>query len=121
VSEPPVYSSPRSRQLGTPHLELHTPNHYQSIDPFSSALCTITHLIEIKHQIQLTHIAEECIQYLHEEMYSFQVRQLVIVCVNACAEEEAGVTTVYDLGHVTELDEVGLVFLVARGYEAVNL
>jgi hypothetical protein len=54
-------------------------------------------------------------------MYSFQVRQLVIVCVNACAEEEAGVTTVYDLGHVAELDEVGLVFLVARGYEAVNL
>jgi hypothetical protein len=30
VSEPLVYSSPQSRQPGTPHLKLHTPDHYQS-------------------------------------------------------------------------------------------
>jgi hypothetical protein len=54
-------------------------------------------------------------------VYSFQVRQLVIVCVDACAEEEAGVSAVYNLGHVAELDEVRLVLLVARGNEAVDL
>jgi hypothetical protein len=54
-------------------------------------------------------------------MYSLQVRQLVIVCVDACAEEETGVSAVYNLGHVTELDEVRLVLLVARGNEAVDL
>jgi len=54
-------------------------------------------------------------------MYSLEICQLVVVCVDACAEEEAGVAAIYDLGHVTELDEVGLVFLVAWRYEAVDL
>jgi hypothetical protein len=54
-------------------------------------------------------------------MYSFQICQFIIVCVDACAEEKTSVTAVYDFGHITEFDEVGLVFLVARGYEAVNL
>jgi len=52
---------------------------------------------------------------------SLQIRQLVVICVDTCAEEEAGVPAVYDLGHIAEFDEVGLVFLVARGYEAVDL
>jgi hypothetical protein len=80
-----------------------------------------TYLVEIEDQVQLAHIAEERIQHLNKKVYGFEVRKLVVVCVDACAEEEAGVAAVYDLGHVAELDEVGLVFLVARGYEAVDL
>jgi hypothetical protein len=80
-----------------------------------------THFVEIEHQVQLTNIPEERIQHLHEKVYSFQIRQFIIVCINARAEEEASVSAVYDLGHVAELDEVGLVLLVARGYEAMDL
>ena len=54
-------------------------------------------------------------------MYRFKIRQLVIVCIDARAEEQACVPPVYDLRHVAELDEVGLVLLVARGYEAMDL
>ena len=54
-------------------------------------------------------------------MDSFQICQLVVVCINTGAEKEPGVSAVDDLGHIAELDEVGLVFLVARGDEAVNL
>lgn len=46
--------------------------------------------------------------------------ELVVVCVYAGAEEEAGVPPVDDLV-VTELDKVGLIFLVAGRYEAVDL
>lgn len=45
--------------------------------------------------------------------------ELVVVCVDAGAEEEAGVAAVDDLV-VAELDKVGLVLLVARGDEAVD-
>jgi len=50
----------------------------------------------------------------------FQVRQLVVVGVDAGAEEEAGVAPVDD-AVCAELDEVGLVLLVAGGDEAVDL
>lgn len=53
-------------------------------------------------------------------MYSLQICQLVIIRVDASAEEETGVATVDD-PVVAELDEVGLVFLVAGGYETVDL
>lgn len=53
-------------------------------------------------------------------MYGLQVCELVIVCVDTYAEEEPCVAPVYDLV-VPELDKVGLVFLVARGYETVDL
>lgn len=79
------------------------------------------YLVEIKHQIQLTHIPKELIQHLDEEMYRLQIRQLVIVLVHARTEKQAGVATVDDLEVVAELDEVGLVLLVARGDEAVDL
>jgi hypothetical protein len=88
---------------------------------YISSSCLPTHLVEVKHQVQFTHVPEKRVQNLHEKVYSLQVRQFVVVCVNACAEEEAGVSAVYDLGHVAELDEVGLVLLVAWGYETVDL
>lgn len=80
----------------------------------------LTYLVEIKHQIQLTHIPKEAIQDLNEEVYSLQIRQLVIIGVDADAEEEACVAPVDDLV-VAELDEVGLVFLIAGCDEAVDL
>ena len=54
-------------------------------------------------------------------MDGFEIGELVVVCIYAGAEEETGVPAVDYLGALTELDEVGLVFLVARGYEAVDL
>lgn len=53
-------------------------------------------------------------------MDGLEVRQLVVVGVDASAEEEARVAAVDDLVGA-ELDEVGLVLLVAGGYEAVDL
>jgi len=79
-----------------------------------------TYLVEVKHQIQFTHIPKETVQHLHEEVNRFQVRQFVIVGVHARTEEEARVAPIDDLV-VAELDKVGLVFLIARGDEAVNL
>jgi hypothetical protein len=75
---------------------------------------TKTHLVEIKYQIQLTHIPKKAIQHLDEEVYGLQVRELVIVRVDAGAEEESCVPAVHDLV-VAELDEVRLVLLVSRG------
>ena len=79
-----------------------------------------THLVEIKHQIQLTHIPKKAIQHLDEEVNGLQVRQLVIVRIDARAEEEACVPPVDDLV-IAELDEVALVLLVAGRNEAVDL
>jgi hypothetical protein len=84
-------------------------------------ILVITYLIKIKHQIQLTHVPKKRIQHLHEKMYSLQIRQLVVVCVDARAEEKTCVPPIYDFGHIAELDEVGLVLLVAWGDEAVDL
>ena len=78
------------------------------------------HLVEVEDQIQLAHVAEKRVEHLDEEMDRFQIRQLVIVGVDARAEEQARVPPVDDLV-VAELDEVGLVFLVAGGYKAVDL
>jgi hypothetical protein len=80
-----------------------------------------THLVEVEDQIQLAHIAEEGIEHLHKEMYSLQICQFVVVRVDACTEEQPGVSPIYYFGHVPELDEVRLVFLIAGRNEAVDL
>jgi hypothetical protein len=79
------------------------------------------YLIEIEDQIQFTHIPKELIQHLDEEMYRLQICQLIVVLIYTRTEEQTRIATVDDLEVVTELDEVGLVFLVARGDEAVDL
>lgn len=79
-----------------------------------------THLVKVEHQVQLTHIAKELIQHLHKEMYSLQVCQRVVISVDAGTEEQTSISTVDDLLRAAELDEVGLVFLVAGCYEAVD-
>ena len=53
-------------------------------------------------------------------MYCFQIRQFIVIRIDAGAEEEACIPPVDDLV-VAELDKVGLVFLVSRGDEAVDL
>jgi hypothetical protein len=53
-------------------------------------------------------------------MNGFQVGELIVVRVDASAEEEAGIAAVDDFRRASEFDKVRLVFLVARGHEAVD-
>ena len=53
-------------------------------------------------------------------MDGFQIGQLVVVGIDTGTEEGSGVATVDDLATAAELDEVGLVFLIAGGDEAVD-
>jgi len=53
-------------------------------------------------------------------VYSLQVCEFVVIRIHAGAEEEASVSTVYDL-QGPKLDEVGLVLLVSGRNEAVDL
>ena len=113
-STQPAYSSPQSPQPKTPRPESHRPisshishshpNHLSPSPPRSLSLATPpipphpprkpTYLVKIKHQIQLTHIPEKAIQHLDEKMYRLQVRQLIVIGVDADAEEEARVSAV---------------------------
>jgi hypothetical protein len=54
-------------------------------------------------------------------MYRLQIRQLIIIRIDAGAKEQPRISSVHNLGHVSKLDEVGLVLLVSRGNEAVDL
>lgn len=77
-------------------------------------------LVEVEDEVELAHVAEEGVQHLDEEVDRLQVRQLVVVGVDARAEEKPRVPPVHDLV-VPELHEVRLVLLVSRRYEAVDL
>lgn len=77
-------------------------------------------LVKVEDQVELAHVAKEGVQHLNEEVDRLEVGELVVVCVDARAKEEAGVAAVDDLV-VAELDKVGLVLLVARRDEAVDL
>ena len=80
-----------------------------------------TDLVEVEHQVQLAHVSEEGIQNFDEEVNGLQKCKLIVVGVDAGAEEQACVPPVDDLGRVPELDKVGLVFLVARRNQAMDL
>lgn len=103
---------PRQNNLFTRLLDLARQKHLiqNSID-----------LVKVEDKIQLTHIAKELIQHLDKEMNGLQISKLVIIRVDASAEEETGVATIDDFGGAAELDEIGLVFLVARRHETVHL
>ena len=79
------------------------------------------YLVKVEHQVQFTDIAKELIQHFHKEMYRFQVCELVVVRVYTRAEEQPSIAAVDDFRGAAELDEVGLVLLVARRDEAVDL
>ena len=53
-------------------------------------------------------------------MYSLEVRELIVVGVDADAEEKPRISAVDDF-IIAELHEVRLVFLITRGHEAVDL
>lgn len=78
------------------------------------------HLVKVEDQIQFADVAEEGVEDLNKEVDGFEVGQFVVVGVDARTEEETCVATVDDLV-VTELDEVGLVFLITRCYKPVDL
>jgi hypothetical protein len=77
-------------------------------------------LVEVEDQIQLADVAEEGVEDLDEEVDGLEEGELVVVGVDAGAEEEARVPPVDDLV-VAELDKVGLVLLVSGRDEAVDL
>lgn len=82
---------------------------------------TTTHLVKVEDQVELADVAEKGVEHLDEKVNGLEVGQLVVVDVDAGAEEEARVPAVDDLGRVAELDKVGLVLLVARRDQAVDL
>lgn len=77
-------------------------------------------LVKVEDEVQLAHVAEEGVEHLDEEVDGLEVRQLVVIRVDARAEEEARVAAVDDFV-VAELDEIRLVLLVAGGHQAVDL
>jgi len=98
-------------------------------------------LVEVEDEIQLANIAEELVQHFDEEMYSLEIGEFVVVRVDTDTEEQARVPPVDNLrgrqvlahkrlivggrcrraGCRSELDEVGLVFLIAGSDETVDL
>lgn len=80
-----------------------------------------TNLIEVEHQIQFADVPEERVQHLDEKVDGLEVGELVVVGVDACTEEQPCVSAIHDLGSIPELDKVGLVLLVARRNQAVDL
>lgn len=77
------------------------------------------HLVKVEDEVELADVAEEGVEHLDEEVDGLEEGELVVVCVDASAEEEARIAAVDNLV-VAELDKVGLVLLVARGDEAVD-
>lgn len=56
-----------------------------------------TYLVEIEHQVQLTHVAEVVIQDLYKQVDGLQRHQLVVNGVNAHGEEQASIPPVHHL------------------------
>lgn len=77
-------------------------------------------LVEVEDEVELAHVAEEGVEHLDEEVDGLEEGELVVVGVDTRAKEEPRVPPVHHLV-VAELDEVGLVLLVARRDEAVDL
>lgn len=77
--------------------------------------------VEIEHEIELAHVPEELIEHLDEEVYGLEIGELVVGAVDADAKEEPGVSTIDYLCRALELDEVRLVFLIARCDQAMDL
>ncbi len=77
-------------------------------------------LVEVEDEVELADVAEEGVEHLDEEVDGLEVGQLVVVRVDARAEEQAGVPPVHDLV-VPELHEVRLVLLVPRRDQPVHL
>lgn len=77
-------------------------------------------LVKVKHEIQLADIAKEGVEDFDEQVYCFEMRQFVVLLVDADAEKKTGIATVDELV-VAELDKVALVLLIARRNQSVHL
>ena len=78
---------------------------FTSTGPFPIS-SNITYFVEVENQVQLTYVPKERIQYFDKEVYRLEICQLVVIGINAGAEEQSCVPPVYDFGHVAELDKV---------------
>jgi len=76
-------------------------------------------LVKVENKIKLADVSEKGIEDLDKEVNGLEVGELVIVCVDAGAEEKTCVAAVNNLV-VSELDKVGLVFLIAGCDEAMD-
>jgi len=54
-------------------------------------------------------------------MYRLKISQLVVVCIDAYTKEQTRIPPINNLCAALELHEVGLVFLVSRCDEAMDL
>ena len=75
--------------------------------------------MEVEDEVELAHVGEVVVQDLNEEVDDLEVRELVVVDVDAQGEEEAGVAAVDELVRLV-LDEVGEARLADRD-KAVDL
>jgi hypothetical protein len=76
-------------------------------------------LIEVEDDVQLANIRKVRIQQLHEQVYTLQVTQFVILNVDGDGEEQSSVAAV-DQFVIVILDEIR-VFFVPGGHQAVHL
>lgn len=54
-------------------------------------------------------------------MYGLQISQFIVRRVDTSAEEQSCISSIDNLARAAEFHEVGLVFLVARSNEAMDL
>jgi len=79
----------------------------------------LIYLVEVENEVELANVPKESVQDLDEEVYGLQIGELVIIRIDADAEEETCISPIND-PHTPELDKVGLMLLVARGDQAVD-
>lgn len=78
-----------------------------------------THFVKVKHQIQRTNVPEKTIEHLDKEVNSFQIRQLIIIRVDADTKEQPRITPINNLERA-EFDKVGLMLLISRRNQAMH-
>jgi hypothetical protein len=61
------------------------------------------------------------VQHFDKEMDSLEKGQLIVVRIDADAEEQSRISAVDDLGTPAELNKVGLIFLISGSDEAMDL
>ena len=119
MSRPLACSSLRSRQLRRLRPGSRRPSYYQ-LNIHIKADSTRADLVKIEDQIQFADIPEKTIEDLDEEVDGLEICQLIVVGIDASAEEETSISAVHDLC-VAKFDKVRLVLLISGRYEAVHV
>jgi hypothetical protein len=76
------------------------------------------HLVEIKDNVQFTHIGKEGIQQFHKQMYRLQVRKLIVGQIHGNRKKQTRVPPVNEFVGIV-LNEIGVLFIPGRD-EAVH-